>query len=367
MSTISSEFPPARPSRRWWQRLLAWWRPRPRRPRALPPRVAPPTVAAPARTRILTPWEGLVCAPSAAPDRVRTVLLGSLMDRLDQVEHPGERVLIEGLVRALGDSVLDFPLFPDVTLQLDRLLRTGDPSVTEVASLIRREPDLVRRVWLAGGGAAFARKAASLDHAIARVGFDALWRLVMAASMESTVFKVRGMQRAVDRARAQSIAAAELSAWISAEQRGDVYLAGLLHPVGRLLLYRTASPAGYRGPLAPTGVVERLGREWGPSLGLLVAQAWGLSAGVASAIGFYPNPDAAPTEHRELAQINRAAVVGVLVAQEALDGRDCGGAEAVAAAGLSFVDPERLFSAACEHLRGGTPGALLQQAARAAS
>ncbi len=352
-----------------WARLSRWWlgvgplRARPgsaRGPLAIG--ASPALAPAGSSPRLAAPWLGDVEAPSVEASQVRAWLVGSLLEERDRHVPGPDRDLVERLLRLLGSQTLDFPLFPDVAWELNTLLQRGDPSITEVARLVRREPDLVRRVWAEASGAEFARKVGSLNHAIARIGFDSLWRVVMRASMQSTVFKVRGWQGAVDQARSVAIVTAEVAAWLGDEGRGDLFLSGLLHNAGQLLVLRAAGPPRAADGLPGRAFVLDLQRRLSASFGLLVADTWQLGPTVGAAIAFCPAPLRAPPEHREGATIVQIARIAALTALEARTHRDVGGVAALfAIQGLTF-DPARTVEKAVGALKqleagGGTiPG-----------
>ena len=273
---------------------------------------------------IQAPWEETHCAPSLDSDDVRTFLIRSLFEELDGCVAENDRNFLTRLVRVLGAESLDFPLFPDVAWKLDTLLRDGDPPIVQVAELVRREPEMVRRVWKQASSVVYARRVSSLDHAIARIGFDSLWRIAMAACLYSPVFRVPGFQPQIDQARAQGIVTAEVVNWLSKASKGDLYLAGLLHTVGKLVVYRSALPQ--RGQPGPSlDLVEQIARRFHAGIGVLVMRDWKMADAVVAAVGFHPDPTRAPTEHLGVAHLVRVGAIATYTAEEARRHNDCGG------------------------------------------
>ncbi len=351
--------PAPAPASPLWERLRRWFGlgpPPARAARERRPAPPPPPRASPPAPRVGTPleapWAGLVAAPGVDAGAARAHVIRAL--RALQATEPA---LADAVLAVAGDERLDLPVFPDVARALDRLLRAGDPPTTEVARLLQQDPDLVRRVWQAANGAGWARAAASLDHALARIGMDETWRIAMGACVHAPVFRLRAFQAQADRARARGLVAAEVAAHLAAEGRGDAWVAGLVHEAGPLVVWRAAARAQ---PVPAAGAVEALLREIGPSMSVLVAHAWGLGRTVAWGAGLHPDPAAASPEGRRIArtvQVARMCAVAVLEAEE---GRDWGVLGALAEAADPGVDPPSALRVARDtlgRLRAGAAAA----------
>jgi len=293
-----------------------------RRPSAIQP--PPSLIEDPTRTTVVKPWEHGGVATSLEPDEIRPVLMGQLFDEADRTTNQAEKDFITRLIRTLGTDKLDLPPFPDVAWQMDTLLRLSDPPLVKVVKLVRREAALVRRVWTQACSAYYARPPNSLDHAVARIGFDALWRIGMSTCLYSGVFRVRGFQEHADAVRRHGIVAADVAAWISGRKLGPAYLAGLLHDVGKLMIYRAASPRK-PGAMPSEALVERLCQEHHATIGVLVAIDWKLGVEVAGGIGFHHDPEQAPPEHQQTARQVHAANIATHTAELSRQGSDCGG------------------------------------------
>ncbi len=270
------------------------------------------------------PWARGGVAPDIESEVVRPQLMGRLFEYQDRCESEADKAFLSRLIRLLGTDQLDLPPFPDVAWQLDTLLRLGDPPLVRVVKLVRREPALVRRVWTQACSAFYARPPNSLDHAVARIGFDALWRIGMSACLYSEVFRVRGFQGAADEVRQHGIVTADVAAWLSGKKLGSVYLAGLLHDVGKLLIYRAASTTQPVGMPSPA-LVEEIAAEVHSSIGVLVAHAWKLGPEVAAGIGFHHDPSQAPAAYLQTARQVEVANIATHTAVLSRQGQDAGG------------------------------------------
>jgi HD-like signal output (HDOD) protein len=273
---------------------------------------------------VVKPWDGGSVTPSLDPEELRPLLMSQLFEEADRCPEQADKDFITRLIRTLGTDSLDLPPFPDVAWQLDTLLRLSDPPLVRVIKLVRREAALVRRVWTQACSAYYARPPNSLDHAVARIGFDALWRIGMSTCLYSGVFRVRGFQEHADGVRRHGIVAADVAAWISGRKLGPAYLAGLLHDVGKLMVYRAASPKR-PGPLPSEALVERMCQDMHAAIGVLVAFDWKLGVEVAGGIGYHHDPDQAPLEHQGTARQIHAANIAAHTAELSRQGSDCGG------------------------------------------
>ena len=264
--------------------------PTPRQPKAWEPRIPDPTPAALAHRPAPASWQRGLPAKSLDPTEVRKQVLTSLYQMRDQAEAPNDVAFLERLVRVVGTENLDFPPFPDVARKLDTLLKKGDPSMAQVVRLVERDPALVRRIWMAGSSAAFASAPESLHQAISRIGFDALWRIGMSICVHSPVFRVAGYQDRADAVREHGVVVAEMAAWLSGQTRGEQYIAGLLHDIGKLVVYRAASNKNPdRTP--SEALLQRVIDRHHSEIGLLAASAWSLGDGVLEGIGYHHDPE----------------------------------------------------------------------------
>jgi HD-like signal output (HDOD) protein len=242
-------------------------------------------------------------------------------------EAEADARFLGNLVRCLGSERLELPVFPDVSLRLDRLLRQPSPSLSEVTELVSSDPDLLRRVWSASQSAMFARGVSNLDHAIARIGFDALWRIGMTACVHAPVFRAGPYQRRVEQLRARGMVAGKVAAWMGDDSRGDAFLAGMLHGAGGLYVWRNAAQGGRAHP--SMGRIRRVLREHSCSFGVLMARAWGFGDRVAAGVGYWPQPERVASEHEPFVRTVHRAVVATMSVEEGRAGRDCGGLDAL--------------------------------------
>jgi HD-like signal output (HDOD) protein len=295
------------------------------------PRVAPPKPAA----VVLGPWAGSVTpwdqdsvVLSLKGKEVRAGLKEELSLILGQTERSADKKFLLRLAKLVDSDQLDLPPFPDIAQELDALLKDRHANVVQIAKIVERDAGLVRRVWNKASGAMYATRPKSLHHAVARIGLDSLWRIGMSVCMNEDTFRARGYQDVADAVRTHGVVTAEVAAWIGNERRGPLYMSGLLHDVGKLIVYQAASTRALTSKPSQE-VVHMVADACHAPLGVLVAKMWRLDDMVATGVGYHHNPDMAPERMQRVARVVQAANIASHAAAEERAGRDCGGIDAL--------------------------------------
>ena len=284
---------------------------------------APHIVLAAPTVVVEAPWLRLRPVRSLEPTVLRRHALEAV-DALDaEARTDADRAFLKSLRRVVQADQLDLPPFPDVARELDQLLKETTTDILQIARVVERDPGLVRRVWTQARSALYASPPRSLHHAVARVGLDALWRIGMSVCLNDTVLRVEGFQHEAGRLRVRGIVTAEVAAQLGNEKRGNLYMAGLLHDVGRLLTLRAAGETRGAGP-PRAEMLLRAQDEVGAFLSVLVAESWGLDGDVAVGVGYSADPDQAPERSLRLARTVRAATVAAHATELAHAGADLG-------------------------------------------
>jgi hypothetical protein len=225
---------------------------------------------------------------------------------------------LERLALTLASESLELPVFPEVSLELERLLRDGEPARAEVVRLISREPDLLRRVWQRANCALYRVPVTDLDRAISRIGYDEVWRIGMSVCLQGTVFRAGRYQGRVEALRSAGIVSGGLAAWVDRAPRGEGYLAGLMSVAGAMFILRHAS-LDRRNPPSP-GCLQQALEHYQTGFSVLMVRAWELGDRVAAAVGYYPKPADAPDEDRAFVEGLRLGILGAHVAQVSISG-----------------------------------------------
>ncbi|HXE56793.1 MAG TPA: HDOD domain-containing protein [Gemmatimonadales bacterium] len=226
---------------------------------------------------------------------------------------------------ALLETAEHLPTLPEVVLQLHRALEDEKASGAVIAEIIGRDPALAAKVVGAANSAFLARSAepiTSIAGAIARLGLREV-RSICAVLAFVRAFGGRGAGLDYQRFWIHSATVAGVAQWLGfcadpADRRraDELYIAGLLHDVGLLILDQYFAPefASASRTQADTGeprwiVEEReLGMDHGEVGGLLLGK-WLLPPAVIDAVIGHHRPDSAPAPHRLGARFVHAAEV----------------------------------------------------------
>lgn len=279
-----------------------------------------PAVASPLQPQD-PPWVHSLAVRTLEPTILRRHALDAI-EALDTASQADER-FVKRLQRLVEANQLDLPPFPAVARELDSLLKETTTDILQIARVVERDPGLVRRVWTQARSALYASPPRSLHHAVARVGLDALWRIGMSVCLNDTVLRVEGFEAQATELREVGIATAEVAAALGNEKRGNLYMAGLLHDVGRLLVLRAAGDGEPPSPELLRAAQDAVGAH----LAVLVTDSWGLDDAVAAGVGFSPAASNAPDKHRQAAKVVRAATVAANAASLVSAGHLLGNAD----------------------------------------
>ena len=257
-------------------------------------------------TTLAGPWALGKAAPSADISAVREHVLMDL-DALSRVcESNLDKGFVIRLAQTLAAQDLNLPQFPDVARELNEMMSDPRTDASRLARLVERDPSLVQRVWTQASSARYRRPPEGLHEAIARIGTSQLWRIAMRAAFDCAVFKVPQFQDEVEDVRLHGYVVAELASWMASEMRGPAYLSGLLHDVGKLIIFRSASE-GSPGEGPSQEILEKVINDHHSSVGMLVCEAWGMDGAISLGVGFHHRPSEATELHGRVAWMVRVA------------------------------------------------------------
>jgi HD-like signal output (HDOD) protein len=290
------------------------------------------------------PWKAIAPAPSLDPLDVQKFLKERLRQLASDAKHAADAKFVERLLAQLDRDQLDLPPFPDIAQELDELLKQTTTDILQIARVVERDPGMVRRVWTHARSAMYSSAPRSLHHAVARVGLDALWRIGMSVCLNDTVFRVEGMQTAAESVRHHGIATAEIAAMLGGERRGSLYLAGLLHGIGELIVLQVASNKRQRPP--SHSILRQVSDEVGCAMGVLIVHSWKLDETVVIGVGHYAAPSKAPASAQRVARIVRAASIAAHASRLAREGITLESADPVAEIQELGFDPWKALNRA---------------------
>lgn len=189
-----------------------------------------------------------------------------------------------------ADARDELPAFPRTASELLNLLEQADPEPRALVELIREDPAVSARVLRLANSAAFARgtELTTVHQATVRLGVRTVASVALAAATQALLDAQEREARDCFRARwrALSEASTRIAAaarWLSRTlHRGaaeEVYLAALMHDLGKAVALRTAGRMVQEGDLPVSlsaAALEHLLEATHVPLGIELTTAWDL-------------------------------------------------------------------------------------------
>jgi HD-like signal output (HDOD) protein len=142
-------------------------------------------------------------------------------------------------------EIHELPTLPEVALKLRRLILSDEGNAASLARIIEHDPPLSARVLKVANSSFYFSPAGpivSVERAVARIGFNEIGNLALAASViklfsrKSSVIDYPGFWRhSISAAYLSSMMGELLSPGRFQEGMNDYFLAGLLHDIGILI------------------------------------------------------------------------------------------------------------------------------------
>jgi HD-like signal output (HDOD) protein len=232
------------------------------------------------------------------------------LPRATNPQCPEAAAFLEALTAELETGQVDLPSFPDVSLQVQRLLMDDNVSTDKVVRVVGLEPVLAGRVMQLASSAALNPRGnpiLELRTAVARLGFDAL----RAASVSFAMTQLR--LAAVHKAILQPLTALwkdnvamAATACVVARRCHRVspdtaLFAGLVSGVGKICLLARAS----RHPklVANPAAYHELVRDWHAEVATAVLRGWAVAEDIVDAVYSFQQPAANRTGYLPLSDV----------------------------------------------------------------
>jgi putative nucleotidyltransferase with HDIG domain len=205
-------------------------------------------------------------------------------------------------VERLKQHLKDLPLLPAVVLQLLRLDVEADSYFDEVTRLVSTDPAFATKLIAYTNSAAVApmRPTTRLRDAIIRIGARRAVNLVLAASATKVFLPRTAWERGIWSHSIETALVASGLAGVLPGRRLDpeeLYLAGLLHDVGRFILYleapddlRLVDETSWDTPQELVDAEKRICGFSHVELGYQAALKWKLPEQLAQVIRFHHTP-----------------------------------------------------------------------------
>jgi putative nucleotidyltransferase with HDIG domain len=205
------------------------------------------------------------------------------------------------------DRLDEYPMFSETTIWAMAMVNNPNISLAEVAILIRRDPVIAAAVLRRANDATYGSRRAidSVQQAVVRVGLQECGKLLCLMGMRAVFNRhPEAVQERCDEVHRHSLLVAHLAGEINRGAAlgfgGVEFTAGLLHDIGRVILYVKCPPdatAGVPTSLAGEDILSVERARFGIdhcAAGHLLAQRNGLPEQLQEAILHHHRPESAP-------------------------------------------------------------------------
>jgi HD-like signal output (HDOD) protein len=199
---------------------------------------------------------------------------------------------IRSLAGELSGGQVDLPSFPEIALQVRRILSDPDTKMEQIVRVVGSEPALAARLVRIANSAAINRSGkdvTDLRTAIARIGHN----MVRSASMSFAMNQIRKANKLASLApylndlweRSTYVAAYAyvLARTCTRVNPDEAMLAGMMHGIGKLYILTRAT--GHPELFASEEALNDIINDWYPSIGKAILENWKFSEIMARAVG----------------------------------------------------------------------------------
>ena len=199
---------------------------------------------------------------------------------------------IRSLAGELSGGHVDLPSFPEVALQIRRILSDPETRVDQIVRVVGSEPALAARLLRIANSAAInrsGRNISDLRTAIARIGHN----MVRSASISFSMNQIRKSNKLAKLAphlnslwESSTYVAAYayvLARTCTRVNPDEAMLAGMMHGIGKLYILTRA--ADHPQLFANDSVLQEIIEDWYPSIGKAILENWKFSEPMARAVG----------------------------------------------------------------------------------
>jgi HD-like signal output (HDOD) protein len=214
----------------------------------------------------------------------------------------------QDVIRNLGE----LPPLPQVAARVVRISGESSTSSTDLQELIRKDQALTAQVLRVANSALFGRvrEVTTLTEAILTLGFSTTRSVVLASSVKNLFTRGSvGLQERIlwEHALVTAITGSAFSRATGLDAAEEVFLAGLMHDIGKCVLI-------LKFPEAYGALLRRINGEEEDGIGLeldtfgfdhamvgeALLQFWNLSQGLEAVVRWHHDPPLARPEHRRL-------------------------------------------------------------------
>src|ERR1700678_373469 len=191
----------------------------------------------------------------------------------------------------LASGIIELPAFPQVVIKVQEAYKEPDYTPQMVARLVSAEPTLARRLLDIANSVAFnatGRVIIDLGLALTRLGAQKVYGVVLAHAIQDIrrAESLRSIAGRMDELWSDSATVAHFSQAVAKRASlptPEAFVAGLLHPFGRLYIMVQCAAQGSSGQ--PVVLSNDLVDAWHPMIAKAVLKNWGMSEEVCEAVG----------------------------------------------------------------------------------
>ena len=221
---------------------------------------------------------------------------------------------LQDAIRAvISSDDCELPVLPEVAAQLLKLTGDVDCEVSDIVALIKRDQSLTSHLLRIANSVRYSTgvTVSSIQQAVARLGLLCVREIVVLISCQCKIFDVPDFETHVRQSFRRSLATAAFAQEIARVRRMNVeeaFLSGLLHDVGRPILFQALATRRRRyGLSASDAEICEAAEKHRILLAAKLIISWDLSARVAEAVQFQLSPQDAPGCLQQAATINLAS------------------------------------------------------------
>ena len=221
---------------------------------------------------------------------------------------------LQDAIRAvISSDDCELPVLPEVAAQLLKLTGDVDCEVSDIVALIKRDQSLTSHLLRISNSVRYSTgvTVSSIQQAVARLGLLCVREIVVLISCQCKIFDVPDFETHVRQSFRRSLATAAFAQEIARVRRMNVeeaFLSGLLHDVGRPILFQALATRRRRYGLAASDAeICEAAEKHRILLAAKLIISWDLSARVAEAVQFQLSPQDAPGCLQQAATINLAS------------------------------------------------------------
>ena len=237
--------------------------------------------------------------------------------------------LRDDVAQLLTAGSLKVPMLPQVATEVLQAVGDDRCDASRLSGLIHKDPALAGRVLKIANSPLYMAKSpmVSLQQAVSRLGFSTLTEIALAASVESGVFQVPGMDAEIQMLWKEALATAAFAKEIARLRRLNVetaFLCGLLADIGRPVVLQAAADNAHKHDLSardPSVKLQMLAvaDEFAAMATKVVVNKWDLPAAVQAAASFRDAPGLAGPHAKDAAIASAARTLALSMLRPAND------------------------------------------------